>query len=262
MMKANFSVIIPTHKRNNFLLEAIESVLGQSFPPKELIIVDDFPQKETKDIVQATNRRSDIDCIYVVNDQQPGAIRSRNIGEKYSTGNYLAFLDDDDLWESDYLYEVQKKISETNSKVVLSWIKEFDEDGNFQPFHRNPSPQFHFDEFVLKNPGTLCSNFVIARELFQTIGGYDEFVRGSADKDIFIQTQRFKAPFAVIRHELVMRRMTPGGQWTGNMSKILPGLIRFYLKYFFRIKPHLHLKMLDKLKRRTKRFTRDLVKQA
>src|ERR1700739_120956 len=96
----NISVIIPTHNRAALLQKAVESVLAQTYPVHEILIVDDGSTDGTKDIVGSYLRgdagaKAPVKYIY---QEQQGVAAARNSGIANSTGEWLAFLDSDDLW--------------------------------------------------------------------------------------------------------------------------------------------------------------------
>jgi glycosyltransferase involved in cell wall biosynthesis len=96
------SVIIPTYNRLNFLKEAIFSVLDQEYNNFELIVVDDFSTDNTFEFCKKElSKYSNIRCFN--NEQKKGACGAKNTGLKYANGTYITLLDDDDLWENDYL---------------------------------------------------------------------------------------------------------------------------------------------------------------
>ncbi|MBR9846818.1 MAG: glycosyltransferase family 2 protein, partial [Algicola sp.] len=88
------SAVIPTLNRSNYLREAVISVINQSYPVFEIIVVDDG---STEDIRQAL---SDINgpIKIVRHEQNKGHAAARNTGIREAQGDYVAFLDSDDLW--------------------------------------------------------------------------------------------------------------------------------------------------------------------
>ena len=87
------SVIIPTHNRAAMVREAIESVLAQSYADRELIVVDDGSTDGTRAAVAAFLPQ----LTYIYQEHQ-GVSAARNRGAAMARGEYLAFLDSDDLW--------------------------------------------------------------------------------------------------------------------------------------------------------------------
>ena len=90
-----FSVIIPTHNRENLVCEAVESVLAQSFHDLELIVVDDASTDHTG---IRLNKFDDKRIQILQRDTQGGPSIARNDGAGIACGKWLAFLDSDDLW--------------------------------------------------------------------------------------------------------------------------------------------------------------------
>src|SRR5271165_5399772 len=91
-----FAVVIPTYRRPAFLTEAVESVLGQTHPPSEVIVVCDGPGEAVPDhLVRGPVR--------VVEQAHGGGAVARNTGIASSTSEWVCFLDDDDLWHPDRL---------------------------------------------------------------------------------------------------------------------------------------------------------------
>ena len=100
------SIIMPSYNTGRFISETIESVLAQSYSNWELIIVDDCSTDNTDEVIE--DYISDDRIKYIKNDKNSGAAISRNRALREAKGNWIAFLDSDDLWEPDKL---QKQIS-------------------------------------------------------------------------------------------------------------------------------------------------------
>jgi GT2 family glycosyltransferase len=88
-----FSVIIPTYNRAALLREALASVFAQTFTDYEIIVVDDGSTDETRGELQALSSR-----VRAYHQKNAGPGLARNLGAKHAAGEYLAFLDSDDLW--------------------------------------------------------------------------------------------------------------------------------------------------------------------
>ena len=87
------SVIIPTYNSCSYLIEAVESALGQDYPNMEVLVIDDgSTDKSLILLIPYSNR------VRVISSQNFGAASARNFGIMESSGEYLAFLDSDDFW--------------------------------------------------------------------------------------------------------------------------------------------------------------------
>ncbi len=112
------SVIIPTCNREAFLSEAIDSVIGQTYVNWELIIVDDRSTDNTAALVQRymdADRR--VSC--VKNTRTRGPAGARNRGQDLARGEYIAFLDSDDVWKSHHLQDIMAEFSRNTD---VDWI--------------------------------------------------------------------------------------------------------------------------------------------
>jgi glycosyltransferase involved in cell wall biosynthesis len=96
------SVIIPTYNRAQLLKEAIDSVLAQTYKNFELIVVDDNSIDNTKDVVEGYIKNFQ-NIRYALNRHKKGAGGARNTGIESASGEWVAFLDSDDLWREDKL---------------------------------------------------------------------------------------------------------------------------------------------------------------
>ena len=169
------SVIIPTCDRPaTFLHEAIASVLGQSYVPHEVIIVD--------------NGIDDIDISalpqgVIVYRLPPrvGASRSRNFGAAMATGTHLAFLDDDDWWDKDFLRETWSVMQAEGTRCVYG-RKDVFRDGRVERYKCPSEETLTIPVLLRRNPGTGGQNLLIEKNFFWRVGGFTEHLRVSNDK--------------------------------------------------------------------------------
>lgn len=96
------SVIIPTYNRATFIPNAVKSIVDQNYDNLEIIIVDDGSTDDTQAVVNAL-RYKNTNINYYQNTRSKGPSGARNTGILMSSGDYLAFLDSDDVWLSDHL---------------------------------------------------------------------------------------------------------------------------------------------------------------
>lgn len=113
-MNNKISVIIPTYNRAKLLIKSLSSVLNQTYNNIELIIVDDGSTDDTKKIIDKINDNR-IKYIKLRNNKGPGY--ARNLGIKYSKGNYIAFQDSDDIFHKDKLEKQINNLKRMNSDL-------------------------------------------------------------------------------------------------------------------------------------------------
>lgn len=200
-----YSVVIPTHNRNDFLLNALNSVLNQTYKPFEIIVVDDLSNFETKKCVDEIAEKHKFDINYVTSTSTNGVSHSYNLGSSYSKGDFLSFLDDDDYWDTRYLEKVSEIINKKKVEIVLTVLTQFNEENEFKLF-KVPPDDYNVDDFYLVNPGVLRSNVVIKKEKFDLVHGYDESIFGSSDKEIFMRLKKTGCQHYVIKELVVFKR--------------------------------------------------------
>src|SRR2546423_7727277 len=96
LMNVTVSVVVPAYNYARYLPQAIDSALGQTHPPLEVIVVDDGSTDDTPRVLDAYGDR-----IRAVRQANQGAGAARNAGIAVARGEYVAFLDSDDLWRPD-----------------------------------------------------------------------------------------------------------------------------------------------------------------
>jgi glycosyltransferase involved in cell wall biosynthesis len=97
------SVIIPTYNCAQYITEAIESVLNQTYKDFEIIVVDDGSTDNTNEILRSYIEKKKIRYFYQENS---GVSSARNMGVRVSQGEYISFLDSDDFWEVNHLQQL------------------------------------------------------------------------------------------------------------------------------------------------------------
>jgi glycosyltransferase involved in cell wall biosynthesis len=112
------SVIIPTHNRASMLPRAIRSVQRQTYPHLEIIVIDDASVDNTPEVVKSFE---DPRIHYIRHDTNRGGSASRNTGIRAATGEYIAFLDDDDEWEPEKTEEQLKVIRDYDAVTCTSF---------------------------------------------------------------------------------------------------------------------------------------------
>lgn len=96
------SVIIPSYNSSKYILKTVNSVLQQTYENFEIIIVDDCSKDNTREVIRELSEQ-DNRVRYIFQEKNGGAAVARNTGIENAKGRYIAFLDSDDIWESDKL---------------------------------------------------------------------------------------------------------------------------------------------------------------
>lgn len=123
-----FSILIPVYNVEDYISFCIESVIKQSYSKFEIILVDDGSTDKSGMICDEFKKMY-TDKIKVIHKENAGSISARRTGLKNVTGDYVCFLDSDDLWEKDLLNELQMVIKNTQSDLIVFDWKKIDENG-------------------------------------------------------------------------------------------------------------------------------------
>lgn len=122
------SIITPTYNCGSFIGETIESVLAQTYTNWEMIIVDDYSTDNTEQIVNQY-RKKDSRVLYYKLKHNSGAAVARTKAMELASGNYMAFLDSDDLWHPDKLKKQFDYMEEHGIAFTCTMYEQIDENG-------------------------------------------------------------------------------------------------------------------------------------
>lgn len=249
------SVILPTYNRSQYIREAVQSVLEQTFKDFELIIIDDGSTDNTIETVKAFLKDK---RIRYVKQENAGAAAARNRGLSMSTGNYIAFIDSDDIWEKDKI-NIQLSIMNAlpDVSLVFSDFSSMDRNGNIQNSHLRTyfhvldeynldyehvfNQYKHFDNIGKVYWGNiyktmifgniiLTSTCMCRKEIFTKVGVFDTRYKMLEDYDLFLKiTQEFNV--AIVDRPLV-RYQYSNNQLSGeaNFDKLCTNLIGIFNK--------------------------------
>ncbi len=220
------TVLIPTYNRAGMLHDALESVMAQRHNGRfdyEIVVVDNASTDDTKAVVEGMAQGSRVPVKYV-HEPQPGVAQARNTGLRRSQGAWIAFMDDDEYAEPDWLGELYDAAAETGAphvggavhldlpeaqlrqiapgcrRTILRERAASEESGTPRLFGRR--------EF----PGT--DNQLVKREVFDAVGDFDGNMRwGSSDMDFALRVraagyQQWLAPKSVVYHRTPPNRLT------------------------------------------------------
>ena len=157
------SVVIPAFNAARYLGAALGSVLAQTLPPAEIVVVDDGSTDDTAQIAQA------FPGVRLVPRDHGGIAAARNAGVAATSAHWIAFLDADDLWLPDKLERQFARIAESPGACgAFGWLRAFVSpelpDATRARFHVDPAP----------TPGYHASTLLVARETFMSVGNFAE----------------------------------------------------------------------------------------
>ncbi len=229
-MLSKAACIIPTHGRPGHLSRSLESVLQQSLAPAEIVVVDDLDDGSTAAIVQVTALRTEIPLRRILNRTNPGASGSRNAGAAASDAEFVAFLDDDDVWYPDHLARAMAELNRTGADAVISGLRRIKHDGSVQPIVIPPRTAIQ-ERLFDKNFGMTGSNLVIRRSAFELVGGFDPALPVFNDWDFLIRMISAGIEYRVVKELTVEWREHGGDRISTPSLRRAVGIETFIAKH-------------------------------
>ncbi len=207
-MQPTVSVIIPTYNRANYLKKSLQSAISQTVRDIEIIVINNYSTDNTLEVINSFNDQR----IKIINFKNGGVIaKSRNQGMVQSTGRYIAFLDDDDLWCPDKL-ELQIEYLESHPEfgAVYSNAIIIDEKDNRYGFliNRGQAKEGHVFQYLLGGNFITILTVLMRRELLESIGLFNEEPALIAVEDYeYWMRAAFKFGFGYIGKPLALYRI-------------------------------------------------------
>jgi glycosyltransferase involved in cell wall biosynthesis len=118
MNHPTISVVIPLYNRKDYIIHTLESIKQQTYQPLEVIVVDDDSTDGGAFLVELYAQRNKLSIRLVRNKRSKGVSGARNTGVEYALGEYIAFLDSDDVWVKDHLKKVKESINRTQAELI------------------------------------------------------------------------------------------------------------------------------------------------
>ncbi len=187
MTTFKLSIIIPTYNCSRYITEALDSVLTQTCQSLEIIVVDDGSTDNTKEVVERWGQSDKVRYFY---QENKGPAAARNKGIKEAKGEYVAFLDADDIWHSEKL-KIQMEYFDKHTDISLA-ASEFEIIDNNSKLlgYSNRRRKIPHDGFVLKyviGHYLLLSTIIVKRDVFEKVGFFNESLLYAEDTDMLIK---------------------------------------------------------------------------
>ena len=229
-MPKSVSVVIPAYNYGRFIADAIASVLEQTHPPAEIIVVDDGSTDDTAAVVATFG-----DAVRYIRQHNAGVCAARNRGVSESTGALIAFLDADDTWEPTNL-EKQLAVFETDDDIGLvhCGMREFDgETGETIGLHMEGGEEGVADNLLLWEGSVIVGpggGVTVTRKAFDRVGGFDTRIKVGEDWDFCYRVARlFKIGFVA---EPLLNYRSHNAAAHHNVENMERGMLMFYEKAF------------------------------
>lgn len=184
------SIIIPSYNHEKFIIQALQSVVDQTYPEIELILIDDASQDNTYEIAKEFLNTTEIkrrfkNIIIEKNEENLDAFNTINKGLRLANGYYISILNSDDYYHPERIEKLVKKAGETNADFLFTEISVVNEKGErvhskFASEIENAINLTYLDVplswlFLVKNIAISTGNFFFKRELVEKIGYFRAF---------------------------------------------------------------------------------------
>lgn len=203
-MTPNVSIIMPAYNAERYIESAVLSVINQTYSDFELIVVEDCSKDTTYQILTDL-AKTDSRIKLFRNDTNSGASYSRNFGVSKAEGEWIAFLDSDDMWLKEKL-EIQMSALSENPDAVISYTASSFIDENGNPFsYVMPAEEKMTYKMMLRRNLMSCSSVVVKKDVFNDVKmGHDKM---HEDYTAWLQILK-KHPYALgINKPLLVYRM-------------------------------------------------------
>jgi len=198
MSERLISCVVPVYNCERFLSEALDSILAQTYRPLEIIVADDGSSDGT-----AAVARSYGDQIHYLWQRNAGPWSARNLGLSAVRGEFVGFLDADDLWHSEKLerqsarFRGRPELDLCVTHVQNFWVPELAEEAERLRDHRIAQPV----------PGYTSVTLLAELALFEMVGPFDSTLQHGADLEWFLRAAEHGAAMELLPDVLVYRRL-------------------------------------------------------
>ncbi len=209
----HISVIIPTYNRSELVCEAVESVLAQSEPVQDIIVVDDGSTDDTLERLRQFENE-----INILHQKNSGISAARNAGIKRSHCEWLTFLDSDDLWKRHKLARQKEAIRSFPRYKICYTDEEWRKDGvwfNAKKVHQKFNGRIY--NYCLPRTIVSISSVLIHRSIFARHGLFDESLPACEDYDLWLRLAAHEL-FLLLPEKLIIKRDGPWEQLSQQHS--------------------------------------------
>ncbi|MBN2018002.1 MAG: glycosyltransferase [Candidatus Cloacimonetes bacterium] len=222
------SVVIPTYNCADYITEAVDSVLNQTYKEIEVVVIDDGSTDQTKHILSVYN-----DKIMYLYQENHGVAVARNKGIEVSNGDYISFLDSDNKWLPDLLADsVAILENKPDIGLVHSGKIRINENGDVIEDHSQKKGIKHLSGYIYKNLLLRKANFnlssvVVRMKCIEEVGMFDVNLSkiGCEDRDFFIRIAK-KYKIQYINKPLYLGRFRESSM-SANYTNMMRG--RYYI---------------------------------
>lgn len=185
------SIIIPAYNSEKYILETLESIRNQIYTNWEIIAVDDCSTDRTGELItQFSKTLVDHHLKYIKQERNRGVSSARNTGIAAATGQYIAFLDSDDIWKNNHLSRGIQTLEQQQVDILYSPVQTF-QATTYQELGCDRHLPKHLENFPLSllihDMPIYPSAILMRRKIFEQVSDFDTSLQTTEDVDFFIR---------------------------------------------------------------------------
>jgi glycosyltransferase involved in cell wall biosynthesis len=225
-MSVRFSVLLPVYNRENYVRQAVDSVLNQTFTDFELLAIDDGSTDRSAEILKSYGSK-----LKLIQQRNQGPEIARNAAAALAQGEYLVYLDSDDLFLPFALETFDKVIRELDSPPLLLGSILFFQDGEPppQPARADTIKIFKFRNYASKTIALSSNSTIVRKSVFDAVAGgrRDSTPQTFHADDTYIQLKVGDySPFVVIKQPCTSAYRLHGENTSKNLEALANGILR------------------------------------
>lgn len=228
----SISVVIPAYNRSRIIAETLESVLAQTLQPDEVLVIDDGSTDDTAAIAESFAPQ-----VRVFRRSNQHAAAARNFGIQQATSEWIAILDDDDIWKPNKLERQMEELAlHPEADLCYTGRVLLDQKGDTATLGRvvYAPPAKDIRRLLFESATIFPSSVLIRRSTLLTMGGFDPMCHQNEDYDLWLRLLHAGVKFAACREPLLIYR-----RHEGNTSKNMAWFEEYMGMYRRQVLPYL-----------------------
>lgn len=218
MKKPTISVIVPVYNAEKTIVKCMESIYVQSFQDFEVILINDGSTDKSGDYIKAYIATHFCKQWKLISRENKGVSRTRNEGIKLSEGEYIAFIDADDLWHQDKLVK-QITLMRTTEAVIVGSKLHGKESKGFQ--------RYELCDMLLHNR-LYTSTVLVKKSVVEEVSGFDESMGYSEDYNLWLKIACHHSIFVLNEALVTYDFLHLGGGLSRNIWEMEKGELSNY----------------------------------
>ncbi|WP_158946391.1 glycosyltransferase family 2 protein [Pseudodesulfovibrio cashew] len=178
------SIVITTYNYGRYIQCALDSAIGQTYDNTEIVVIDDGSQDNSAELIKPYVDRYGVKYVY---QENAGQTVAKNRGVRESSGEVIAFLDADDMWDSTKLEKMIPLFDNPDVAVVYSKRRLLDPDGAISEYNHPPLYRGRILNRIYVDNFICFSSSMVRRTSLELIGGFDETLSMGIDYDLWIR---------------------------------------------------------------------------